>query len=61
MDKNLKKHEELFVNQDFQNSDDVDKNVLVKKKESLEKYVEEDLIRKGEEYKEQMLSLLKQK
>lgn len=61
MDKNLKKLEELFVNQDFQNSDDVDKNVLVKKKESLEKYVEEDLIRKGEEYKEQMLSLLKQK
>lgn len=61
MDKNLKKLEELFVNQDFQNSDDVDKNVLVKKKESLEKYVEEDLIRKGEKYKEQMLSLLKQK
>lgn len=61
MDENLKKLEELFVNQDFQNSDDVDKNVLVKKKESLEKYVEEDLIRKGEKYKEQMLSLLKQK
>lgn len=61
MDKNLKKLEELFVNQDFQNNDDVDKNILVKKKESLEKYIEEDLIRKGEEYKEQMLSLLKQK
>lgn len=61
MDKNLKKLEEIFVNHDFQNNDDVDKNILVKKKESLEKYIEEDLIRKGEEYKEQMLSLLKQK
>lgn len=60
MDENLKKLEEIFVNQYFQNND-VDKDVLVKKKESLEKYVEEDLIRKGEEYKEQMLSLLKQK
>lgn len=61
MDENLKKLEEIFVNQYFQNNNDVDKDVLVKKKESLEKYVEEDLIRKGEEYKEQMLSLLKQK
>lgn len=60
MDENLKKLEEIFANQYFQNND-VDKDVLVKKKESLEKYVEEDLIRKGEEYKEQMLSLLKQK